>query len=328
MVFFSIHLAKIVVSVTCGGFLLRFLRALTIMACKRNQFTGFCVNEHAIHIKRAANASLLVAVTLVLAKLFAWSASDSVSVLSSLLDSVMDIAASLVNFIAVRYALIPADDDHPFGHTKAEGLAALIQSAFILGSTVALLLHLLDRLANPQPLQALSFSITIMLFSTVLTILLVLYQRWVYRKTHSLAIKSDSAHYVSDILTSLAVVVALLAAFWHVHWLDPIVALAIAGLLLRSVYGIVKDALQVLMDESLPDADEQQLAALITATPGVKGFHNLKTRQAGSKQFIQLHLDLDGQLPLKQAHAIGDEVEQSILQAFPRAEILIHHDPV
>jgi ferrous-iron efflux pump FieF len=265
---------------------------------------------------------------LLLAKIFAWFASDSASVLSSLLDSSMDIIASMVNFFAIRYALMPADNDHPFGHYKAEGLAALVQSAFILGSAIVLLVHVLDRLAHPQALQALGESIGVMLFSTVATIVLVLYQRWVYKKTGSLAIKADSAHYYGDILTSLAVVVALLAAYWQVYWLDPAVALIIALVLLYSVYGIVRDGLNVLMDRALEEEDENALIDLISHCEGVRGYHDLRTRQSGVVQFIQFHLELDGSQSLKSAHAIGDRLEAQIQERFPRAEILVHHDPV
>lgn len=282
----------------------------------------------AVLIKRAAKASIFTATTLLLAKVFAWSISDSASVLSSLLDSLMDIAASVVNFFAIRYALMPADDDHPFGHSKAEGLAALIQSAFILGSASALLLHVFDRLLHPQELKALEESIAVMLFSVLATTALVLYQRWVYRQTHSLAIKADSAHYYGDILSSAAVVFALLAAHWKIYWLDPVVALGIALVLLHSVYSIVRDALQVLMDQAMPEEDEAELRQIIENCEGVRGVHDLRTRQAGAVQFIQMHLELDATQTLKSAHAIGDRVEESILARFPRAEILIHHDPV
>lgn len=279
-------------------------------------------------IKRAATASMVVAITLLLAKLLAWSISDSASVLSSLVDSLMDIAASTVNFFAVRYALMPPDEDHPFGHTKAEGLAALVQSAFIMGSAGALFIYVVDRLFNPQPLGALTESIGVMLFSALLTSALVLYQRWVFRQTGSLAIKADSAHYYGDILSSLAVVVALIAAWFEYYWLDPLVALLIGCILLHSVYDIVKDALAVLMDKAMSEEDENKVRSIILGEAGVQGVHDLKTRQAGAVQFIQFHLALDGQLPLVQAHDIGDQVERQILLQFPRAEILIHQDPV
>lgn len=284
--------------------------------------------SNAVLIKRAATASIVTATLLMVSKVFAWSISDSASVLSSLLDSLMDIAASAVNFFAVRYALMPADDDHPFGHTKAEGLAALIQSAFILGSAAVLLLHVIDRLLHPKALTSLEESVAVMLFSAVATSALVLYQRWVYKRTHSLAIKADSAHYYGDILTSIAVVVALVASYFEYYWLDPVVALGIAGVLLYSVYGIVMDALQVLMDKAMSEEEERELQLLILSCDGVRGVHDLKTRQAGAMQFIQMHLELDANQSLKAAHAIGDSVEKTVLDRFPRAEIIIHHDPV
>jgi len=286
------------------------------------------VIENGHLIKRAAMASMLTATVLLLAKAAAWTASDSASVLSSLLDSMMDIAASVINFFAIRYALMPADDDHPFGHTKAEGLAALMQSAFILGSAVMLLLHVVERLVKPQALTAIPESIGVMIFSTVATVALVAYQRWVARKTGSLAVKADSAHYVGDILTSAAVVVALVAAYWQVYWLDPVIALLIAAVLLYSVVGIIREALAVLMDKALEPEDEADLIRIIEDSQGVRGYHDLRTRQSGVVQFIQFHLELDGGQTLRSAHDIGDALEKRIRLRFPKAEVIVHHDPV
>ena len=279
-------------------------------------------------IKAAACASMAVATLLLLVKLAIWWLSGSASVLSSMLDSMMDIVASIINFFAIRYALMPADDDHPFGHSKAEGIAALIQAAFITGSVTVLLLHVSERLLNPQPLQALPESLAVMLFSTLLTVALVGYQRWVVKQTGSLAVKADSEHYASDILMNLAVVVALIGAYIGVDWLDPLIALLIALILLRSVYSIARLALGVLMDQALAEDEEQTIKDVILAQPGVKGFHDLKTRQSGSVQFIQFHLELDGQQPLLRAHETGEQVNIAIQKCFPRAEILIHQDPV
>lgn len=286
------------------------------------------VIENGHLIKRAAMASMITAVVLLLAKTAAWTASDSASVLSSLLDSMMDIAASVINFFAIRYALMPADDDHPFGHTKAEGLAALIQSAFIMGSAAMLLLHVFDRILHPQALTAITESIGVMLFSTAATIVLVMYQRRVARKTGSLAVRADSAHYVGDILTGFAVVVALAASYWEVYWLDPVIALLIAVVLLYSVIGIIREAIAVLMDKAMDSSDEADLVALINGTEGVRGFHDLRTRQSGVLQFIQFHLELDGSQSLRKAHDIGDALEKRIQERFPQAEVIVHHDPV
>lgn len=285
-------------------------------------------DQRAVLVKRAATASVVTAIVLLLAKVFAWIISDSTSVLSSLLDSSMDIIASGINLFAIRYALMPADEDHPFGHSKAEGIAALLQSAFILGSCVLLLLQVFERLVNPKPLQAIAESVGIMVFSVVLTIILVLYQRYVANKTNSLAIKADAAHYYGDILAGIAVVIALLTSRLGWYWADPLVALLIALILLYSVVGIVREALAMLMDQALSPEDEQRLHELVLACDNVKGVHDVLTRQSGQTQFIQLHLELDGQQSLYSAHAITLTVEQRIKEAFPEAQLIIHQDPV
>lgn len=284
--------------------------------------------ENSHLIKRAAVASICVAVVLLIAKIFAWWVSGSTSVLASLMDSFMDIAASLVNFFAIRYALTPPDEDHPFGHTKAEGLAALMQSGFILGSGLILILQVAERLMNPDELTAIPESLGVMGFSTLMTVLLVMYQRWVWKKTGSLAVKSDSAHYVSDILTNIAVVVALVAAYMGFYWLDPVVGLLIAVILVYSAFGILREALTMLMDSAMGEEDELQLKQLIEQTPDVFGYHDLKTRQSGVMQFIQFHLELEAGQSLQQAHDIGDELEKRIVKAFPQSHVIVHYDPV
>lgn len=284
--------------------------------------------QNAHLIRRAAMASIATALILLVAKTFAWAASDSASILSSLLDSLMDITASVVNFFAIRYALMPADNDHPFGHTKAEGLAALLQSGFILGSAGMLLLHVSERLINPRPIEDVGLGIGVMVFSTFATIALVLYQRWVAARTSSLAIKADSAHYLGDILTSAAVVVALIASKMEVYWLDPLVAVLIAVVLIWSAVGILRESFRILMDSAMAEEDEKTIIEMITATQGIHGFHDLRTRQSGVLQFIQFHIDMNGQQSLRQAHDIGDALENRIRDRFPQAEVIVHYDPV
>lgn len=279
-------------------------------------------------IKSAASVALVVASVLLLAKLFVWLISDSTSVLSSSLDSLMDMAASMINFIAIRYALMPADDNHPFGHAKAEALAALLQAVFICGSVFIMLAHVVERFLHPQALTAVPHSMAVMLFATVLTLLLVAYQRHVYRQTGSLAIKADSEHYRSDLLINLAVMMALAGAYINWLWLDPVIALVIVLLLLHSVYKIVRLALAVLLDESLDKEQEQAITQIVMAQRDVKGLHHLKTRHSGRIPFIQLHLELDANQPLFQAHAVSERVACALREYLPQAEIIIHHDPV
>lgn len=279
-------------------------------------------------VQRAAKAALWVSGFLVVIKLYAWYLSGSAGVLSSLLDSAMDIAASLMNFFAIRYALMPADKAHPFGHSKAESLAAMMQAMFITLSALTLLVHVFQRIADPQTIQAIPTSLGIFSLSIVLTIGLVIFQRWVVKKTGSIAIKADSTHYYSDILSNGVIVVALMAAQVGVFWLDAYVALGVVLLLLYGVYEILNDALPILLDEAMAEEKETAIKQLIISVDGVKGVHDFKSRQSSRQQFIQFHLELNGQQTLKEAHGIGDTVEHKIVQQFPHADVLIHHDPV
>ncbi len=276
----------------------------------------------------AAVLSIVVASILIVIKGFAWADSDSTSVLASFADSSLDIIVSLINFFAIRFAFAPADKEHPFGHGKAESLAALMQSAFIAGSAFVLLLHAGERLLQPQQIQSLGNATAVMAISLTLTILLVLYQRWVYRQTASLAVKADSAHYVGDILANGAVIIALFAAQVGIIWLDPVVALLIVITLLKSAYDIAKESLDMLMDHSLDPEVAEKIKALVAQHPDIIDCHDIKTRQAGNVQFIQVHLDFSAEIPLHVAHDAGEWLVAQILLDYPRADVLIHHDPV
>lgn len=276
----------------------------------------------------AAIFSIIIAAILISAKGVAWVDTDSTSILASFADSSLDIFASLINFFAIRFAFAPADKEHPFGHGKAESLAALMQSAFIAGSAFVLLLHASERLIHPQPIASWQLATWVMVISLVLTIVLVLYQRWVYSKTGSLAVKADSAHYFSDILATAAVIVALLAAQWDIIWLDPAVAVLIVIALLKSAWDIGKEALNMLMDHALDPEVAVTITKLVAGNTSILGCHDIKTRQSGNIQFIQLHLDFSADVTLSHAHAQGEWLVQEIVDKYPRADVLIHHDPV
>lgn len=284
--------------------------------------------EHARLVKFASSASVLVAVTLILIKLVAWLLSGSVSLLASLLDSSMDSAASFFNFIAIRYALQPADEEHRFGHGKAESIAGLVQSAFIAGSAAFLWLHALDRLITPQPLQHTSWGIVVMCISMLLTLALVLIQTYVVRKTHSTAIEADSTHYISDLLVNASVIAVLVLNSYLWEGADALLGFLIAFYIFYSAFKIAQRATHSLLDHELPSAQRQQIIDIVSAHPQVAGLHELRTREAGHMQFIQLHIDLDKTIDLQQAHRIADEVEAAVLKAFPQADVLIHPDPV
>ncbi len=279
-------------------------------------------------MRAATYASVSVAGLLIVVKFFAWMATDSVSLLSTLVDSILDAGASIVNLVAVHYALQPADSEHRFGHGKAEPLAGLIQSGFIFASALFLIVQTVERFITPRSIDNSEMGIVVMGVSIVLTVALVGFQRYVIRQTQSVAVSADSLHYMTDILVNVGVVVALLlsaATGWL--WVDPLIAGIIALYILWSVREIVRDAMNLLMDHEFPDDERARIEKIVLSHSNALGMHDLRTRSSGAQRFIQLHLVLDGKQSLHASHAIAEEVEETLRKAFPDAEILIHQDP-
>jgi len=284
--------------------------------------------ESARLLKAATYASVATAGVLIAVKAVAWGLTGSVSVLSSLADSLLDIIASAINLFAVVQALQPADAEHRFGHGKAEPLAGLGQAAFIIGSGLFVSFQVVDRLLHPQPIGHGMIGVAVMLFSIAMTVILVAFQRYVVRRTQSVAITADSLHYVTDVLTNGSVIVALvLASSLGWHWVDPLFGAAIAAYIVYSAWTIARQSLNLLMDRELSDEARALIFKIATAHPGVTSAHDLRTRSSGRHTFIQLHLEMDGSMTLHRAHQISDEVEASIRKAFPNAEVIIHEDP-
>ncbi len=279
-------------------------------------------------MKRATYASVLTAGILIVAKLYAWFVTDSVSILASLIDSSLDVLASLVNLFAVRHALTPADHEHRFGHGKVESLSGLAQSTFIAGSAGFLLLEAFGRLMNPQPVKLATIGIGVMILSIVLTSLLLLIQRHAIQRTGSTAIKADYLHYSVDLLVNVSVVVALILAVNGWAGFDAIFAVGIVVFILHSAWNIAKESLEHLLDRELPDEDRARIELLVKSFPGVLGAHDLRTRRSGRDVFIQFHLELPDDLTLVDAHAIADAVEVRIIEVYPEAEVIIHEDPI
>lgn len=278
-------------------------------------------------LRLATTASVVTAALLIGAKLAAWLLSGSVSVLASLVDSAMDVAASALNLLAVRYSLMPADSEHRFGHGKAESLAGLAQATFIAGSAAFLVLHAVERLLNPHPLSDVGVALAVMTFSIAATAVLLGIQRYVIRRTQSSAIRADSLHYLSDLLTNASIIVALLLASRGWSGLDPLFGMGIAVYILYSAWHIGHDAFQTLMDRELPETDQQRIRDCALAHSEVRGLHSLRTRQSGQTRIIQLHLELDDHLSFLDAHRIADEVEQELHALFPSTDVIIHQDP-
>jgi ferrous-iron efflux pump FieF len=279
-------------------------------------------------MRLATYASVSVASILIVAKLVAWSFTGSVAMLSTLVDSLLDGVASVITLIAVRHALTPADEEHRFGHGKAEALAALAQSAFVAGSAVIVIFQAGTRLFQPQPLAETDIGIVVMIGSIILTLALVLFQSYVVKRSNSLAVAADSLHYKSDLLINFAVLLALvLVPMLDAPFIDPLTGAAVAIYLVYGAWRILQKALDMLMDRELPEEDRQRIREIASRHKDVCSLHELRTRRSGSDVFIQMHLELDGDMSLMQAHIISDQVELEIRTAFEDAEVLIHQDP-
>lgn len=285
------------------------------------------MHDHAKLLKRVTYASVITAVILIIAKAIAWYMSGSIGILASLIDSLMDSFASIINLFAVRYALQPADDDHQFGHGKAEPLAGLTQASFIAGSAVFLIFNAIDRLQNPHQLTHGNIGIYVMVFSIVVTFFLVLYQRHVVKITNNLAIKADSLHYVTDLLTNFSILIALYLTMQGYLWADAVFAILISLYIFKSAYEIGKTSFEQLMDKKLDDETESLILETINETKDVIGIHDFRTRQSGKDKFIQFHLELDDRFSLLKAHEIADGLEKKLITLIPGAEVIIHEDP-
>ncbi len=283
--------------------------------------------DKAKQLRIATYASVITAIVLMSLKLAAWIWTGSVSILASLIDSLMDGIASLINLFAVRYSLMPADQEHRFGHGKAEPMAGLAQAAFISGSAVFLVLHAIERLRFPHELQHMEIGVAVMVISIVLTGVLLLIQRRVIRQTQSTAIRADALHYTTDLLTNLSVIIALFLAAYGWAWADAAMAISVAIYIFYGAARIGYEAFQHLMDRELPADIQEQILAIVHRFPEVRGAHDLRTRQSGQVKFVQLHLELDGELTLARAHGISDQIEQEIAALLPGAEVIIHQDP-
>lgn len=284
--------------------------------------------EHARLLRLATNASLGVASILIVSKAVAWWLSGSVSLLAGLTDSMLDGVASFLNLLAVRYALRPADDDHRYGHGKAEALAGMAQALFIGVSAVLIGVQAVERLKNPTPLGDATVGIAVMLLSLGLTVALLMVQARVVRLTGSTAVRADSLHYRSDLLLNASILVALVLAQFGWPQVDAYFGLGIALYILWSALQIARESSAILMDKELPGEVSEQMMTLVCAVPGVQGAHDLRTRVSGNRWFVQVDLELPGTLTLTEAHVLCDAAAAAIRREYPKAEVLVHADPV
>jgi ferrous-iron efflux pump FieF len=278
----------------------------------------------------AARLSVLAAAFLIALKTLTGLLTGSISVWASLLDSTMDIFASAINYFAVRAAAAPPDEDHRYGHGKAESLAGLFQSFVIGASGLFLLWEATRRIITPHPTAEEWLGVGTMAVACGVSFALVRRLRQVARKTDSPALAADSAHYVTDVYTNGAALFALFfVALTGWTLADPLISLLISGFILYSAYEVARDAVHVLMDRRLPRAIDSQVASVVGRFrgEGVLGFHDLRTRRSGSHKFIDLHLEVEADQTLQQAHDLTVRVIRAIQQEIPRSRVHIHTDP-
>lgn len=287
------------------------------------------MNSHTRAKLSAGLASVTVATILVMLKFWAMALTGSLSIAASLADSVMDLLMSGAAMTAMLYAAKPADKDHNFGHTSAEDLAALAQ-ALLIGASGALIgWTAISRMIAPVPdtLRHEGAGIAVMLISIVLTLALVWWQGRVARRTGSRVVAADRLHYIGDLIPAIGAILSLTASsYFGITQVDSLVAVAAAGVLFVGAIRIFRGAWDALMDRQAPEEVIEGIATLARNWPGVEGFHDLKTRTAGSRIFVHLHIELDGDLTLREAHDIGAGLRRTILLAYPQADVIIHKD--
>ncbi|MEM5476517.1 cation diffusion facilitator family transporter [Pacificibacter sp. AS14] len=277
----------------------------------------------------AGLASVSVALILVLAKYWAFEHTGALSIATSLVDSALDLVMALGGLMAIFYAARPPDDDHTFGHTSAEDLAALGQSGFILLSSAVIAWSAMQRLLAPAPVEVQfeTRGIAVMIASILLTLALIVWQRRVAKRTGSKVVAADSLHYVGDLIPNIGAIIALIAASaYDLHRIDSVVALGAAGMLAIGALRIGKSALDALMDRAAPLETITTIESIAANHPGLRGYHDLKTRMAGSKIFVHLHIELDGEQTLREAHDIGKALKAKICAAIPNCDVIIHKD--
>ena len=295
--------------------------------------------HHSLNLKQKEDQKLMKLSTyitvagvslIILAKLYGWFATESVTILASLVDSLLDICVSIMNLLALHYALQPADKQHRFGHGKLEDITVFSQAVFFGFSGVFLIFEASKRIFHPndQVLNSGKLGIGILIFSIIITLMIVLFQHYVMRRSKSHVIEADSLHYITDFLTNVCAIIGIVVVtYWKIPIFDSITAIAISIYIIFNAMKLFKRAFNNLMDHELDEKERQVIIDIIRSHKKINGFHDLKTRYGGVKPFIQLHLELDPNMTLKEAHVIAIDIEHAILDKIPNAEIIIHQDP-
>ncbi|MEM6681974.1 MAG: cation diffusion facilitator family transporter [Pseudomonadota bacterium] len=278
--------------------------------------------------RAATLAAIFVAAALCFAKLIAWGITGSAAVLGSLADSGLDLSGSLIAARAVRYAALPPDENHRFGHNKAEALTALGQVALIAASATLVAWESVQRMVSPQVIERPILALGVLCLSLLLTVALVSFQTFALKRSGSLIVKADRAHYMGDVLANGGALIAVaLGLYFTLPRADAVAGFVAAGFLLMAGWQVAKHAIPQLMDEELPREDHAVIKQLLADDPDIISFHALRTRRAGDQRFIQLDIQIDPNISFRKAHDIVDRIELAIERAFPDADVIVHPDP-
>ena len=286
-------------------------------------------NTDEAHLKHyAAAASIATAILLTLIKAAAAFVTGSLSVLSSMIDSMGDVFSSVVTFIAVHYAEKPLTCNHRYGYGKAEAVSALVQAAFISGSAFFILYESVYRMLHPVMLTHTAIGIGVMIVGMIFTALLVCFQRYIIKRVKSQAIEADSKHYIVDFISNGTVLLSLLVIFhFNWQWFDMVAATLVSVYLIFTAWHIACKALSEITDKEADNEIKARIIQAILTTDGVKGYHDLRSRLSGNRLFLEVHLEIDGNLPLFAAHKIAENAEKAIIDVCPQAQVIIHQDP-
>ena len=276
--------------------------------------------------KKSSYYSIITVIIILLAKIYAWTHTNSVAIFASMLDSFFDLSACVVNLVALQYSSIPPDDNHRFGHNKIEDMAIFAQSMFFIGSSFFMLFHCIDRVINPETMVSVDLGIKVIILSIILNLALVAFQSYVIKKTKALVVEADKLHFLVDAMANIATLVALYTSrYWDGS--DILCGVLISAYMLYSSYKLLRVSWRNLLDEEFTTNEKQVIIDTIANYKDILGLHELKTRSAGNKKFIQFHIELDGQMTLYEAHKISDSVMHDLENKFPGCEVMIHQDP-
>lgn len=277
-------------------------------------------------VRLASYFSVATALFIVSIKTYGWINTNSVAIMTSLLDSVLDISSSLINMIAIRIALIPADDNHRFGHHKIQDLAIFTQSSFFIFSGLFAIFSSIKQIFVNHQVYNYNEGFIVIILSILTNIALIQYQNYVIKKTNSKIIEVDKLHYVIDLITNLSVIVSLYIT-QYIWYIDILFGIAIGSYITFNAIKILRESIRNLTDEELSNEKKEEIIQIISQHTKVKGIHEFKTRYAGDKSFVQFHLELDPNITLLAAHDISDDIMYKIQTKIKNCEVLIHQDP-